>query len=281
MPLELRIEKKGRERKVRPFWYGRFEVNGQRECVNLGVKVKGIPPVSLSLKEEGDMNFERSRVAAQAKLDSLVEEARTKQGSVRLVEKLYEIKVGEPIKTVLLENLPDEWIKIPRKHKPDDRYASQCQSTLKRFAEFSHHENAKITEIAYVTRSIAQSFLDAETKRGITAKTWNDMLKLLRGTFKHLLPVGAINPFSNMPTKETETIFRKPYSPEELAAIVTAARDDKFICPIVITGVCIGDATRRLLSARMDKSGLEEPIYFRKNGQDGRNGEHSHFSVAL
>ncbi|HEY1719148.1 MAG TPA: tyrosine-type recombinase/integrase [Verrucomicrobiae bacterium] len=238
MPLELRIEKKGRERKVRPFWYGRFEVNGQRECVNLGVKVKGIPPVSLSLKDEGDMDFERSRVAAQAKLDGLVEEARTKQGSVRLVEKLYEIKVGEPIKSVLLENLPDEWTKIPRKHELDERYSSQCKSTLKRFAEYVCCENAKITEIAYVTRLIAQSFLDAESKRGVTAKTWNDALKLLRGAFKHLLPVGAINPFSSMPTKETETIFRKPYSPEELAAIVEAARSDKFIRPIVITGIC-------------------------------------------
>jgi len=102
MPLELRIEKNGR---VRPFWYGRFEINGHRQCLNLGVKVKGTPPASLSLRDEGDMDFERSRVGARAKLDSVIEEARTRQGSVRLVEKLYEIKTGEAIKTVLLENL--------------------------------------------------------------------------------------------------------------------------------------------------------------------------------
>jgi hypothetical protein len=155
MPLELRIEKKERERKVRPLWYGRFEINGQRECVNLGVKVRGVPSALLSLKDEGDMNFERSRVVAQAKLDGLVEEARTKQGSVRLVEKLYEIKVGEPIKSVLLDNLPDEWTKIPRKHELDERYSSQCKSTLKRFAECVRSENAKIMEIAHVTRSVA------------------------------------------------------------------------------------------------------------------------------
>jgi len=235
MPLELRIEKNGR---IRPFWYGRFEVNGQRQCVNLGVKVKGTPPPSLSLKDEGDMDFERSRAVARERLGGVIEEARSKQGTVRLVEKLYEIKVGEPIKTVLLENLPEEWAKIPRKRKLDERYSSQCQSTLKRFAEFAHSENAKVTEVAHVTRSIAQSFLDAESKRGVTAKTWNDTLKLLRATFKHLLPVGAINPFSNMPTKEIETIFRKPYSPEELAAIVESARSDEFMRPIVVTGIC-------------------------------------------
>ena len=238
MPLELRIEKRGKSRCVRPFWYGRFEVNGDRQCLNLGVKVRGTPPASLSLKDLGDMDFERSRETARAKLDSVIEEARTKQGSVRLVEKLYEIKVGETIKTVLLDDLPLEWGKIPRRKKLDERYSSQCQSTLKRFAEFVRNENAKATEVAHVTRSVAQSFLDAESKRGVTGKTWNDILKLLRTTFKHLLPIGAINPFSNVPTKETETIFRKPFSPEELAAIVEASRADEFMRPVLITAIC-------------------------------------------
>lgn len=238
MPLELRIEKRGETRNVRPFWYGRFEVNGDRQCLNLGVKVRGIPPPSLSLKDLGDMDFERSREAARVKLDGVIEEARTKQGSVRMVEKLYEIKVGEAIKTVLLDDLHLEWGKIPRRKKLDDRYFSQCQSVLKKFAEFVQKENSKAKEIAHVTRSVAHSFLNAESERGVTGKTWNDILKLLRTTFNHLLPVGAINPFSNIPTKETDTIFRKPYTPEELTAIVEASRSDEFIHPIVVTGIC-------------------------------------------
>ena len=238
MPLELRIEKRGPKRCVRPFWYGRFEVNGDRQCLNLGVKVRGTPPVSLSLKELGDLDFERSRENARVKLENVIEEARTKQGSVRLVEKLYEIKVGETIKAVLLKDLPSEWEKIPRKKKLDGRYSSQCQSTLKRFSEFVCWENPKATEIAHVNRSVAHSFLDAESKRGVTGKTWNDILKLLRTTLNHLLPVGAINPFSNIPTKETDTVFRKPYSPEELTAIVEASRSDEYIHPIIITGIC-------------------------------------------
>ena len=274
MPLELRVEKNGR---VRPFWYGRFEINGHRQCLNLGVKVKGTPPASLSLKDEGDLNFERSRVAARAKLDSVIEEARTKQGSVRLVEKLYEIKTGEAIKTVSLENLFQEWAKIPRKRKLNERYSSQCQSTLKRFAEFVRSENVKATEIAHVTRSVARSFLDAESKRGITAKTWNEILKLLRTTFKHLLPVGAINPFSNLPTRETETIFRKPYSPDELAAILDAARLDEFLRPVLVVGICTAmrrgdccllrwkdvDLQRRFVTVKTAKTGqtVSIPIF--------------------
>ena len=235
MPLELRIEPDGT---VRPFWYGRFKIEGKRFCQNLGVKVAGNPPASRSLMDQGDTAFEVSRASAMAELKHIVEEARTKRDSARLVEKLYEIKTGEQIKSVRLEDLGEEWARIPRKREPNARYASQCKSALKRFAEFVRQENPKADELAHVTRALARAFMDAEAKRGVTAKTWNDMLKLLRATCKYLLPAGAINPFSDTPTKETETVFRKPFTPEELKLIVDAARDDDFIRPLIVTGMC-------------------------------------------
>jgi integrase len=274
MPLELRTQRDG---SLRPTWYGRYEINGRLFRPNLFTKIAGIPPASRSLRDEGNGAFERSRAAAQAKLDGIVEEARTKQGSARLVEKLYEIKTGEAIRSVLLTNLPEEWSEIPRKRKPNARYASQCQSTLKRFAEFVHRENVKTVEITHVTRMAARSFMDAESNRGVTAKTWNDTLKLLRATFKHLLPAGAINPFSDLPTRETETVFRKPYSPEELAAIMDAARTDEFIRPILVTGICTAmrrgdccllqwkdvDLQRRFITVKTAKTGqtVSIPIF--------------------
>jgi len=38
-------------------------------------------------------------------------------------------------------------------------------------------------------------------------------------------------------TRETETIFRKPFSPHELMAIISAVQMDDFIRPVIITGV--------------------------------------------
>ena len=274
MPLELRTQRDG---SLRPTWYGRYEINGRLVRPNLFIKIAGTPPASRSLRDEGNGAFERSRAAAQAKLDGIVEEARTKQGSARLVEKLYEIKTGEIIRSVLLANLPEEWAKIARRRKPNARYASQCQSTLKRFAGLVQQANVKATEIAHVTRSMARSFMDAESNRGVTAKTWNDTLKLLRATFKYLLPAGAINPFSDLPTRETETVFRKPYSPEELAAIVDAARTDEFIRPLLVTGICTAmrrgdccllqwkdvDLQRRFITVKTAKTGqtVSIPIF--------------------
>jgi hypothetical protein len=132
------------------------------------------PPTSYSLKDEGDGAFERSRAAAQAKLDSIVEETRSQRSSERLVEKLYEIKTGENIKSVKLADLSAEWAKIARKRTPDERYASQCQSRIKQFVAFVQGQNGKAEEIAHVTRTMARAFLAAEETRGVTAKTWND-----------------------------------------------------------------------------------------------------------
>lgn len=210
MSIELRT---GRNGKLRSTWYGRYDVNGKRYTINLGVKIAGTPPASMSLREEGDRAFERSRAQANERLNQIIEEARRKHDSAHLVERIYQIKTGEAIKSITLDNLPNEWMRIPRRRKPNERYAAQCRSTLARFASFVQGQNAKAEEISHVTRDLARAFMEAEDSRGVTAKTWNDTLKLLRASYKYLLPAGSINPFSNIPTRETETIFRKPFTP--------------------------------------------------------------------
>jgi hypothetical protein len=49
MPIELRTQRDGR---VRDTWYGRYEINGRRQYLNLNVKVAGTPPASLSLRRK-------------------------------------------------------------------------------------------------------------------------------------------------------------------------------------------------------------------------------------
>jgi len=235
MPLEFRRQRDGR---IRDTWFGAFEVDGKRYAVNLDVKIAGTPPASLSLKEEGDMVYERSRVAALAKLEHLAEEAHKKSGAARLVEKLYEIKTGETLRSVKPKWLAEAWATIPRRRKPSARYRSQSQVTLERFVGFAGRENPKADEVAHVTQSMAQAFMDEEAERGVTARTWNDTLSLLRTAFKALLPAGVINPFLTVPMRETESVFRKTFSPEELAAIAKTARDDEFIRPLLVTGMC-------------------------------------------
>lgn len=266
MNLELRRRLSG---PLRPTWYGRYMLNGRKHTINLNVKIAGTPPESGSVRDLGDAEFEASRVIAQSKLESVVEQARQTHNNAHLVERIYEIKTGEKILSIPIEKLPDEWARIPRKRKPNPRYAKQCQSTLKRFARFVQDTNPKAREIGNVTRVLARAFMDAEEARGVTAKTWNDTLKLMRATFKYLLPVGAVNPFIGIPTRETDTIFRKPFSPEELNAIIEAAQDDDFIRPILVVGICTAmrrgdccllkwkdvDLRKRFLNVKTNKTG--------------------------
>jgi len=235
MPLELRTQRDG---SLRPTWYGRYEINGRLIRLNLQVKIAGTPPASRSLREQGDLAFELSRNKAQAELDKIVADSRLKSGAVRILEKIYEEKTGETIKSIKLADLADEWAKKIRRRPVNGRYADQCKSTLDRFVKFVQEKYPNANELILVNQTIARAFMDAEAERGVASKTWNDTLKLLRATYKHLMPAGGINPFENMPTKETETVFRIPYSPEELAAITEAAKTDDFIRPIIIVGMC-------------------------------------------
>ena len=84
----------------------------------------------------------------------------------------------------------------------------------------------------------AAAFMQAEKERGVSARTWNGTLKLLRSTFRHLLPSGAPDPFDKLVTREEETVFRKPFTPVELRAILEEAKDDELIRPILVTGMC-------------------------------------------
>ncbi len=274
MPLEIRYNRDG---SWRGNWYGAYMHNGRRHATNLGIPIKGNPPASRSLKDSGDATFEASRIRAAAALKELVDEAHSNVGAERIMEKIYELKTGETIRTVPLDELPEAWIKRPRRRPINARYAEQCKSILTRFTKFIRQQNPQATEFANVTRKHAVDFMATEAARGVTAKTWNDSLILLRAACTHLLPQGSINPFSDIPTRDTETVFRQPFNAEELNLIVEAAKTDDFIEPIIATGICTAmrrgdccllrwkdvDLTKRFITVKTAKTGqtVSIPIF--------------------
>jgi len=95
-----------------------------------------------------------------------------------------------------------------------------------------------VKDFVDVKPETAKAFLAAEEARGLSPKTWNDMLKLLRSTFKHLHPHlnDGSNPFYGLLTKASETVNREPFTVEELKAITEACASDDFIRPVIVTG---------------------------------------------
>jgi hypothetical protein len=95
--------------------------------------------------------------------------------------------------------------------------------------------------------------MDAEAKREVSPKTWNDTLKLLRATFKHLHPhlTDGQQPFHGLVTKATETVNREPFSVEELKAIVDTCAQRRLHPADHRHRNVYGDAPRGLLPAEV------------------------------
>lgn len=255
-------------RKGSRWWYGRYIANGKRHCTNLRVKVRGEVPAEDN-SWLGDETFRMSRVVAESKLSALAEEAQSPAGSARLIEKIYELKTGIAIKRIPVADLAKEWEALPRRRPPSAEHLSNSRSVFTRFLKFLAASHPEAKDLSRITPAIAKAFLDEDAKRGISSKTWNDHLILLRSAFKGLLPVGSINPLAGIPTREVETVYRQPFSPEELNEILTAAKDDPEFRPVIITGMCTAmrrgdcctlkwkdvDFTNRFLNVKTAKTG--------------------------
>jgi hypothetical protein len=187
---------------------------------------------------QGDAEFERSRGAAEERLKEVAAEAQSTRNATKLVEKLIELKTGAEVRTIKLADLESEWVKLPRRRPLADKYKKEGKRILERFVGFVKARNRRAVELAHADEAALAAFMEAETKRKVSARTWNGALKLLPSIFRHLLPSGSPDPFAKLVTQEEETVFRKPFTPVELRAILDEAHEDELVRPILVTGMC-------------------------------------------
>lgn len=229
MPLEIRTTSK--------WWYGRIEIDGKRYVKNLDVEIEGRRPGNLS--QLGNRAFEKSRTRAEVALQNLQKEARQKGRKEELVQAIHEIRTGARIDSVPLSDLVTEWDAAPRKRRGSDKYVKHAHRHFKRFVGFLNKSYPKVTTLADVTPEMANAFLRHVSNQGVSGRTWNSVLVLLRSAFKVLCRQANIvrNPFDGIPTREENTLHRQPFSPEELKAILDAADLYPLIRPAIVTGI--------------------------------------------
>jgi len=220
------------------WWYGRVMVNGKKITRNLGVKIEGTPPASL--KDFGDPLFERSRSKAQAALEKLQDEFKKRSTAEELVQTVHEIRTGTRINSLPLADMFKRWKALPRRRASSTRYVAVAGSYFVRFQDFLTKSYPVVKDAADVQADMVREYLKSEEERGVSPKTYNNTLIFLRSCFETLTKEAGLveNPFDGIPTKEEDTVFRKPFSTEELTAIIEAAKSDPFIEPIIITGMC-------------------------------------------
>lgn len=244
------------------WWYGRVKVNGRKLNKNLGVEWRGVPPSTLTAR--GDDAFERSRAKAWAALEKLQSELKRRSTAEELVQTIHEIRTGSRVESIPLNDAAARWLALPRRRPLSKRYVDQAESWMKRFVEFLATNHSTLRDLDQVQPAMARAFLKAEEERGVSGKTYNNILIFLRSCFEALKDQAGIakNPFTGIPTKEEDTVFRKPFTVEELAAILAAAKANKFIYPIIVTGICT--AMRRGDCCQLLKTAVDLPNKFIK-----------------
>ena len=93
MGIEFRKDRNG---ELIREWYGSYSVNGHRRARRLGVSIKGKPPASGKLSDQGDSFFEASRKAALAALEALkAEDRQLRETDSRIIfEKAFRPSLG-------------------------------------------------------------------------------------------------------------------------------------------------------------------------------------------
>jgi integrase len=133
-----------------------------------------------------------------------------------------------------------------------------------------------VKEMADVTHEMAVAFLASERARGISGRSFNAVLSLVKGAFRHLRRQAGIadNPFDGIVSQEERTVHRIPFTPAELRAIIEAARDDAFCRPLLVAGMCTAmrrgdvcqlrwadvDMEKRFITVNTSKTGAKVTI---------------------
>jgi len=229
MALELKSSSK--------WWYARFRVGEELRRFPLTRKVAGkeerIPvrgqrPVSLKTKEGADGVFMDSYHQAMAAHDLLQEELRSKKTVEDLTQRLVQVRTGAKKDFVTLASVPERWVKFHRESKISESHRSYGVGVLKRFVAFMARRWPDCKELIDVRENHVAAFLEAESARGISARTWNVTLGLLKSVFSKLEPSSdAYTQFlRNAKSRKEDTVHREPFSAEEVARILEAARKD-------------------------------------------------------
>jgi integrase len=241
MALRLKTQRDGKT--LRPYWYGAYVEDGKQKVVTLSVKWTGTPPASGRVGDAGDEVFERSREKAAAALSDFVNESKRKGRADTLTERLIESKTGATLQYVRIDELPERWRGLGRDAAPTERYLNACDAHFRRFIDFMAKRNPAAVHLYQVTKEDAGAFKTA-CAAALAPATAKYNVRLISKACAYFLPVGMDNPFTAFTGKRTNgdsgVVHRRPFTVEQLQRLLEVARDDDFMCPLVVTAAMTG-----------------------------------------
>ena len=237
---------------LRPTWYGRISVKGQKRTTNLNIPIAGTIPIDQSgkvrLTAKGDEAFERSRKAAQKAFAAWRREAQ--KDPAELQRKAYKARTGEDLGGLPLSKLYDNWKNLIRDKSPTETWHGVVQTWISSFVKFCAEEakkrKTKCETVNDVTPEIASGWYE-ELKANFAWKTVKSKKNLISGIFARLQATGLarINPFATIQSRgggsdKNRKVSRKALTVEELEKVLECAKADAEIYPLVVAAACTG-----------------------------------------
>ena len=235
--------KKQRDGSFRKHWYGQYVEDGKHREVNLNVVWRGTPKPVRDVADAENTPFARSMRKAQAALAEHVEEARYKGRVEHLTERLIASKTGRAVEYARLADLPDRWRNLGRQVEATEAHLANCDAHFRRFIDFMQSRKPSAVYLYEIGPKDAAAFVK-HLRKDLAPATAQYGVRLLNKALSRFLPVGAANPFAGFVGRrgngESGVIHRKPFTAEELRAILDAAREDAFMYPLIVTAACTG-----------------------------------------
>ncbi len=255
--LELRKDSK--------WWYGRFQIDGTRKVKNLRVEMRGTPPGPND--EHGSAQYERSRAQAEAALKTLLAEMNSRKTAEELAQAVHEVRTGRRVYTYHLTDLPRLWDEIPRNKPVSKEHQKKSLGRINDFSDWMAEQFPRIKLLDHLNEEHARAYMDFQKKRGITPRTWNFVLSTLKTACRR----GNCPAFNDIKQKPLDTVHRIPFSPEELQAVLTAAKTDELIYPLVVTAACTAMRKGDCCRLRWASVDLESGFITVKTSKTGRS----------
>lgn len=131
------------------------------------------------------------------------------------IQKIAEVKSLLKVCRIPLTELEDAFFAHPSAPTISPKHRRTYHTILKSLSEFA--SKIQIETVADVTEDVAQSFLTYYWNRGISAKTYNSVLDILRCVFR--LMNKENNPFNEFKKKKVQTEERSAFTVQQLQQI--------------------------------------------------------------
>ncbi|VGO15998.1 hypothetical protein PDESU_04587 [Pontiella desulfatans] len=233
--MKEQIVVKGRleRRKESKWWYGVYSIDKTRYAKNLRVEIRGTPPSET--EEHGSVHFEKSKSEAESELRNLLKSINSDKSAEEIAQAVHQARTGgRRVKVYKLSELPDLWINMPRNKPVSDLHRQTTLAWIEGFISYCSEHWPNITKLDHLSNDHARQYMQHQEERGISPRTWNAILGALKAACKR----GQCTAFNDLRQKQSETVHRVPYSPEELKAIFDVAKSDVLLYPLVVTAAC-------------------------------------------